>query len=70
MQTATTEISGKENDKSEKVRLLLDSGSHRTYISKSLAERLELKDEGEQEINVVTFGSDKSKVIKTKSNNH
>ena len=32
MQTALTEVKGKENTKSECVRLILDSGSHRTYV--------------------------------------
>lgn len=67
MQTASTEVTGKKSDKSKMVRLLLDSGSHRTYISKDLAKRLDLEEETEQEINVITFGSDKSKVIKTKA---
>jgi len=67
MQTATADVKGSKSDKSDKVRLLLDSGSHRTYITKKLADRLGLEEKAEQTINVVTFGSDKSKVIKTKS---
>ncbi len=50
MQTALTEIKGNDSDKSEEVRLILDSGSHRTYITQRLAERLHLKVESEQEI--------------------
>ncbi len=61
MQTALTEIKGNDSDKSEEVRLILDSGSHRTYITQRLAERLHLKVESEQEIHLVTFGSEKSK---------
>ena len=67
LQTALTEVKGKESKQCEKVRLILDSGSHKTYITKSLAERLGLEEENEQEIHLVTFGSEKSKIIKTKS---
>ena len=42
-------------------------GSHRTYVTKALVDRLGLEMENEQEINVVTFGSSKSKAIKTKT---
>ena len=67
MQTALTVVKGKESKQCEKVQLILDSGSHRTYITKSLAERLGLEEENKQEIHLVTFGSEKSKIIKTKS---
>ena len=60
-------MKGKENTKSECVRLILDSGSHRTYVTKALVDRLGLEMENEQEINVITFGSSKSKAIKTKA---
>lgn len=66
VQTALAEISGNDGKK-ERVRLLLDSGSHRTYISSKLAQRLGLKEEREQTINVITFGSETTKVVKTKS---
>ncbi|MEW8547947.1 MAG: aspartyl protease family protein, partial [Candidatus Thiodiazotropha sp.] len=67
MQTAKTEIRNPENDKSETVRLLLDSGSQRTYITENLAEKLKLKKTGEQEIRLATFGTETPKVIKTAS---
>ena len=62
-----TEVKGKENTKSECVRMVLDSSSHRTCVTKALVDRLGLEMENEQEINVVTFGSSKSKAIKTKT---
>ena len=56
MQTALTEVTGKENTKYECVQLILDSGSRRSYVTKALVDRLVLKMENELEINVVTFG--------------
>ena len=56
MQTALTEVRGKENTKYECVQLILDSGSRRSYVTKALVDRLVLKMENELEINVVTFG--------------
>ena len=44
----------------------MDSGSQRSYVSESLAKRLDLKTEGIEEINVMTFGSDEAKNVKTK----
>lgn len=65
MQTASTEVKNTSNGKSEQIRILLDSGSQRTYISESLAKKLGTKREKEQELRLVTFGSEKQKVIKT-----
>ncbi|XP_052788666.1 uncharacterized protein LOC128223425 [Mya arenaria] len=66
MQTAKTEVKGAKSDRHRVVRMLLDSGSQRSYVSEALARKLNLKQEGKEEINVMTFGSDKSKVVKTK----
>ena len=66
MQTATTEIRDTNNSHSTQTRLLLDSGSQRTYILETLAKKLNLKGEKEQEIKLATFGSNKTKLIKTK----
>ena len=65
MQTAKAEIKGHKNSKGELVRILLDSGSQRTYVSENLAEKLQLQRENEEEIMIVTFGSDKPKTVKT-----
>jgi len=64
MQTATTTI--QNEDKTQSVRLLLDSGSQRSYISEKLANKLGLKKEKEEEIRIMTFGTSNSKTIKTK----
>ena len=45
MQTAKTEIKGQRNSKGEIVRILLDSGSQRTYVTEALADKLQLKRE-------------------------
>ncbi|XP_060601995.1 uncharacterized protein LOC132755202 [Ruditapes philippinarum] len=66
MQTALTKIKNPSERTDTEVRVLLDSGSHRSYISEKLTQRLCLKGEGEQEIHVVTFGNTKAKTIKTK----
>ena len=65
MQTARTEIKSCDNSRSEQIRILLDSGSQRTYVTESLAEKSLLKRESEEEIKVVTFGSNKPKTVKT-----
>jgi hypothetical protein len=65
MQTAQTEVRSAASDKSERVCILLDSGSQRTYISESLANKLGARKGKEEEIRHVTFGSEKQTVIKT-----
>ena len=67
MQTATTEVKNPDSTRSETIRLLLDSGSQRTYITENLAEKLKLKKTGEQEIKLATFGTGSPKVIQTAS---
>ena len=46
-------------------KLLLDPGSHRTYVTEKLANRLELKLLEKEIISVVTFGSTKPKQIES-----
>ena len=65
MQTAKTIISNPSSHENKEVRLLLDSGSQRTYITETLAKILNLKFQTVEEISVVTFGSDKPKTVKT-----
>ena len=65
MQTATADISNPVNGKIQNVRMLLDTGSQRTYITEALAKKLSLKKGQESEINLVTFGSDKPKTQRT-----
>ena len=47
------------------MRLLLDSGSYRTYVTQALADCLGLEKKAEQNIQVTTIGSDKAEVLKT-----
>ena len=60
MQTATADISNPHSEQMQNVRMLFDTGSHRTYITESLVKRLNLKsgEEEESEINLVNFGSE------------
>lgn len=66
MQTAVTDIVNPETSKAERVRLILDSGSHRTYITQKLADKLNVRYTGKQELKIVTFGSNSSQQIQTK----
>ncbi|CAC5425230.1 unnamed protein product [Mytilus coruscus] len=65
MQTAKTVITNMSDTCNEEIRLLLDSGSQRTYVSETLARKLKLKVESVEEVSVITFGSDKPKLVKT-----
>ena len=67
MQTAKTELKNPLNSSSQQTRILLDCGSQRTYITEQLATTLGLERGEETEINLVTFGSEQSKVLKTTS---
>ncbi|XP_071136486.1 uncharacterized protein [Mytilus edulis] len=69
MQTATAEIANPNYTKKEKTRILFDSGSQRTYISQRLASKLGLKSYHEEEIRLMTFGSEKIKIVKTTHTN-
>ena len=42
------------------------TGSHRSYVTQDLARKLQLKEEGEQDIHLVTFGSTTPKKVSTK----
>ena len=57
MQTARARVKCPDGNKEKEVRILLDSGSQRTYITEQLASYLGLKKEYEQEIRLVTFRS-------------
>ena len=65
MQTAKSEVKNPTKQKSELERILLDSESQRTYVTEKLAEQLQLTKEREEEIKLVTFGSETPKTIKT-----
>ena len=67
MQTAKADVQNPVNGLGQNARILLDSGSQRTYITESLAKRLNLKLEYKDEFMLVTFGSEKPK--RTESRN-
>lgn len=65
MQTARAAIQNPANGHRHNTRLLLDSGSQRTYITESLANKLNLKMGNSDEIMLVTFGSERPKRIRS-----
>jgi len=65
MQTVNTRVKSPDSDITETTRILLDSGSQRTYITEHMAKKLNLKYGEVHEIKLVTFGEDKAKTIKT-----
>ena len=67
MQTAKADVQNPVNDLRQNARILLDSGSQRTYIMESLAKRLNLKLGDKDEFILVTFGSEEPK--RTESRN-
>lgn len=56
LQTAVVKVAKQEKQIS--CRLILDSGSQRSYVNKSIVEQLELKPLGNDQLIVYTFGSD------------
>ncbi|MEW8544133.1 MAG: DUF1759 domain-containing protein, partial [Candidatus Thiodiazotropha sp.] len=69
MQTATADISNPVSGQIQSVRMLFDTGSQRTYITESLAKKLNLKRGEESEIQLVTFGSENPKTQQTRETN-
>ena len=65
MQTAKTDIRNQMTSTTQTVRMLLDTGSHRTYITESLAKTLNLKMGELTELSLVTFGSKKPQIYRT-----
>ena len=61
MQTAKADVQYPINGLRQIARILLDSGSQRTYITESLAKRLNLKLGDKDEFMLVTFDSEKPK---------
>ena len=64
MQTATATISDTSGNQSMPIRMILDSGSQRSYIMEKLAKNLKLKLSPIEKVTVAMFGSDKVKLIK------
>lgn len=63
LQTAVATAKGEEESKELACRLLLDSGSQRTYVTQQLAKRLKLPVEEECQLSIFTFGAKSPQVI-------
>ncbi|XP_073965583.1 uncharacterized protein [Choristoneura fumiferana] len=61
LQTATVEV--KAGGRTSRGRVLLDSGSQRSYITSNLASKLDIKIDGEDQLLVYTFGAEKPKEV-------
>ena len=66
MQTATVTVKNKRHNSTASVRLVLDSGSQRSYITEKLAKVLKLTLDRTEKLSVVTFGSSRIKSIDCK----
>ncbi len=64
LQTANTVVSSMYNANSKNVRMVLDAGSHRAYITKDLAKELHLKVLSSEYLYLHTFGSLPAKKVK------
>lgn len=65
MQTATVEVENLQKSKKVTTRLLLDTGSQRTYITNELAEKLRLPITGSETLTVYTFSASKPRELHT-----
>ena len=67
MQTPKTKVNNPITNSQQTIRLQLDTGSQRTYVTDSLAKSLNLKMGEPNDITLVTFGSKKPQRIKSPS---
>ncbi|XP_061165990.1 uncharacterized protein LOC133174913 [Saccostrea echinata] len=65
MQTARIDASDLNRRRVESVRILMDSGSQRTYVTEELVSKLNLQRKGTEEISLNTFGARNPKTVKT-----
>ena len=63
IQTATSMVKNLSGDASTSVRMILDSGSQRTYVTENLAKKLHLQLNSPERLSVVTFGTEKPKYL-------
>ena len=61
LQTASVILQNPSNMKNRDCRIVLDTGSHRSYIKRSFVEELGLKKIGKERLQVNTFGSNDAK---------
>ena len=65
MQTSTVEVEDLRKSRKVTTRLLLDTGSQRTYITNELAEKLQLPITGSETLTVYTFSASISRELHT-----
>ena len=65
MQTATVEVENLEISGKQTIRLLLDTGSQRSYITEQLADKLQLPIKGSETLTVYTFNTSKPRQLQT-----
>ena len=65
MQTATVEVENLQKSRKVTTRLLLDTGSQRTYITNELAEKLHLPITGSETLTVYTVSASKPRELHT-----
>ena len=63
LQTALNEAMDPGQSKSEITRVLMDTGSQRTYITEKIVKKLNLTTEGNVNLTVFTFGASKPEEI-------
>ena len=63
LQTALNEAMDPGQSKSEITRVLMDSGSQRTYITEKIVKKLNLTTEGNVNLTVFTFGASRPEEI-------
>ena len=62
---AETTVNNTTKDVSAEVRMFLDCGSQRTYMSQQLIDKLQLESYNTDKISLNTFGSGRAKIITT-----
>jgi len=66
MQTITTTVKSTQGSSSKPVRLILDSGSQRTYVTEKLAKELKLNLGPSENLSIATFTSNQSAKLQCK----
>ena len=65
MQTALVEVMDPAETQSQVTRILMDTGSQRTYVTEEVARQLNIQPEGKEKLSIYTFGANKPKEIVT-----
>ena len=68
MQTASTVVQNPLfSENGVQIRLLMDCGSHRSYISSHLAQKLNLKMGKKEKVSILTFGATSPTIVTTQT---